>query len=177
MSNKNQYEYIKPYRVRNMMVKALEVQPQPPIINQEPVPDNQLEVEQPVETEEVGYINVGVFTASGALPIQDAVVTVYHTYDEGEEHVLYHIVTDESGRVPTMEIPIEYTGEGQQTNFIYSTYNLRVQAIGYYTVNILDVQVFPNISTDFRINLIPVAQGETPEGPGQTIIIPERPVI
>lgn len=174
-NNKNQYEYIKPYRVRNMIVKTLETQLQPPTTNQEPVPENLPDVEQPVETEEVGYINVGVFTASGALPVKDAVVTLYHTYDNGEEHVLYHLVTDESGRVPTMEVPVEYHGVGEQTEYTYSTYNLRVQAIGYYLHNILDIQVFPNIATNFRINLIPAAPSFPQDVPGQKVVIPPRP--
>jgi hypothetical protein len=167
---------IKPYRARNMMVTKLEAQPAIPEHMNNHLPSNQQEETQP-SSNEVGYINVGVYTASGALPVKDAVVTIYHTYDGGEEHVLYHMVTDESGRVPTMEVPIEYRGIGQQTEYTYSTYNLRVQAIGYYTHNVLDLQVYPNISTNFRINLIPVAQGIPSNGNEQTIIIPPRPEI
>lgn len=139
-----------------MIIKKLEVQPELPA------------------TSEVGYINTGVFTASGALPVSNAIVTVYHIYNNSEEHVLYHLITDESGKVPTMEVPVEYEGVGQQTEFYYSIYNMRIEADGYYTVNILDVQVYPNISTDYRVNLIPVAQGVT-EIPEQTIIIPKIP--
>lgn len=171
--NKN----IKPYKARNMMLKKLEIQPTPTTpndIQQSQPSDNQGTEFQP-SSEEIGYINVGVYTASGALPVKDAVVTLYHTYNDSEEHVLYHMVTDESGRVPTMEVPIEYSGVGQQTEYSYSTYNLRVQAIGYYTVNVLDIQVFPNIATNFRLNLIPTAQGSPENIPGHTIVIPPRP--
>ena len=166
MINNKKNESIKPYRARNIMIRKLEVQP-------EPTTPGQINQTQPAS--DVGYINVGVFTASGALPVKDAGVTLYHTYNGGEEHALYHFVTDESGRVPTMEVPVEYRGVGQQTEYAYSTYNLRVQAIGYYLYNILDLQVFPNIATNFRINLIPAAQGSPVESPGQTVVIPPRP--
>ncbi|MGD9568051.1 MAG: hypothetical protein AB7V48_06945 [Sedimentibacter sp.] len=169
MVNNNKYNSIKPYRAHNMMIKNLEVQP-------DTVPTNNINEQEP-SADQVGYINVGVYTASGALPVKDAVVVVYHTYNNGEEHILYHLVTDESGRVPKIEVPIVYRGIGEQTEYTYSTYNLRVQAIGYYLVNILDVQVFPNIATNYRINLIPAAQGVPSEVPEQTIVIPPRPDI
>ncbi len=163
MTINNQYKNTRPYWAHNMMIKKLEVQPEAPQQELQP------------SAEEVGYINVGVYTASGALPVQDAVVTVYHTYDDNEEHVLYNLVTDESGIVPRIEVPIVYRGVGEQAEYNYSTYNLRIQAIGYYTANILDLQVYPNIATNFRINLIPVSQGEPYGGSGQTIVIPQRP--
>lgn len=171
----HQNKDIRPYRARNMIIKTMEVQPAPtsPEHISQPQQSRQ-ETEAPPSTDEVGYINVGVYTASGALPVKDAVVTLYHTYNVNEEHVLYHLMTDESGRVPTMEVPIEYRGVGQQTSFEYSTYNLRIQAIGYYLVNILDLQVFPNIATNFRINLIPAAQGTPEDVPGSTIVVPPR---
>jgi len=157
-----------------MIIKKSEIPSEQPSTNQ--TPESQPESSQPQEQtpEEVGYINVGVFTASGALPVPDAVVTLYHTYEDGEQHVLYHFVTDESGLVPVMEVPVEYQGEGQPTDY-FSTYNLRVQAMGYYTYNILDIQVFPNITTNYRINLIPAAQGGNNSMPEQTVVIPRRP--
>jgi len=97
--------------------------------------------------------------------VPDAVVTVFTTDDNGEENILYHLVTDESGMVPKMELPVK---SGQQSE----TYNLRVQAIGYYTINVMDLRVFPNITTNYTINLIPVKYGETPGESGQTFVIP-----
>lgn len=167
---------IKPYMARNMIIKKSEVNSEISATDQ--LPESQPETDQVTDQQpstEVGYIDVGVFTASGALPVPNAVVTVYHTYENDEEHVLYHLITDESGRVATMEVPVEYQGPGQQLEYYYSTYNMRVQAPGYYTHNILDIQVYPNISTNFRINLIPAAQGDTTVSPGQTVVIPARP--
>lgn len=147
----NNYD-IKPYKARNIIKK-----------------------QQTAEENGISYVNVNVFTASGALPVSGAIVTVYHTYNGGDEHVLYNLITDENGGVPTMEVPIVYRGPGEQTEYTYSTYNLRVEANGYYTYNLLDFQVFPNITSSYSVNLIPTAQGEPSERPSQTFIIPPRP--
>lgn len=171
MYNKN--NRTKSYKARNMLAKTFKTQI-PPMQDNAGYQTPLQHENEPPQTDEVGYINVGVFTASGALPVKDAVVTLYHTYSNNEEHVLYHMVTDESGMVPTMEVPVLYSGVGQQYEYTYSTYNLRVQAIGYYLVNILDIQVFPNIATNYRINLIPVAHGVPQDEQNQTIVIPPR---
>lgn len=128
--------------------------------------------------EEVGYISVGVFTASGALPVEDAVVTIYELDEAGEENVLYHVVSDASGQVPVLELPVVYDPSNPLTSpeFYFSTYNLRVQAINYYTYNLLDIRVFPNTTTNFMVELIPVAA--RPRGTGQemTFVIPPSPI-
>jgi hypothetical protein len=56
------------------------------------------------------------------------------------------------------------------------TYNLRIQAIGYYTQNIIDVRVFPDTTTNFNINLIPVRQGGDEDEGQRTLIIPHSPI-
>ncbi|WMJ78899.1 MULTISPECIES: carboxypeptidase-like regulatory domain-containing protein [unclassified Sedimentibacter] len=126
------------------------------------------------ESEEVGYISVGVFTASGALPVEDAVVTVYTLDENNEENVITHLVTDANGQVPTIELPVLYDGTASGGRS-YTTYNLRIQAINYYTVNILDFRVFPDITTNFTIDMIPVAAGPTESRPDMTFVIPPSP--
>jgi len=131
------------------------------------------------EPEEIGYISVGVFTASGALPVQDAVVTVYILDDAGEENVISHLITDANGQVPTIELPVQHDTRNplESSKYFFSTYNLRVQAINYYTVNILDFRVFPNTTTNFMIEMIPVAAGPASStGPDTTYVVPPSPI-
>ena len=40
--------------------------------------------------QEVGYLSVSVFTASGALPVEGALVTVYIRDESGAEHEIVH---------------------------------------------------------------------------------------
>ncbi|WP_313344879.1 carboxypeptidase-like regulatory domain-containing protein [Sedimentibacter sp.] len=143
---------IKPYKVKNMISKKLEIPTQP-------------------EEGSVGYISTVVYTASGALPVPDAIITVYNINEAGEENILFHLVTDRSGNSPLITLPV-MRGERE---YEFTTYNIRVQAIGYYTTNVLDVRVFPDVTTTYRINLIPTAQGTDKEN-GQTVIIPPIPL-
>ncbi len=128
--------------------------------------------------EEVGYLTVGVFTASGALPVEDAVITVYTLDANGEEDVISHLVSDLNGQVPTVELPAIYDQSDplESPEYYFSTYNLRVQAINYYTYNILDFRVFPDTTTSFMIEMIPVPAGPTGTTPGMTFVVPPSPI-
>jgi len=146
--------------------------------NLDTFPFRTLNTQLPEETE-TGTISVGVYTASRALPVQDAVVTVYHLDESGDEHVLAHYVTDRNGRIPDIILPVVYTpGDPlESAEFYFSTYNLRVQAFNYYTQNMLDIRVFPHTTTRFNIDLIPVAAGvPSGEAPERTIVIPPSPI-
>lgn len=182
-----------PYIARNVLsdritkayVYAQETTPEPAPAPEQEVPPRNVPA-APAEPgtipkevpEKVGYLSVGVFTASGALPVEDAVVTVYTLNAEGEEDVISHLVTDINGRVPTVELPATYDQSDplESSEYYFNTYNLRVQAINYYTHNILDFRIFPDTTTSFMINLIPVAAGPTGTTPGKIFVIPPSPV-
>lgn len=160
-----------PYVAKNKIVKKAEAVPELPLLNEE-----QLNEEGTVV--ETGYVNVSVNTALGALPIQDAVVTLFVTDQEGNEEALYHLVTDISGKVPKMTLPVMYNPQdpSESREYFFSRYNLRVQAIGYYTQNVIDVRVFPDTATNFNVTLIPVRQGGDEDEGSRTIVIPPSPV-
>jgi hypothetical protein len=52
---------------------------------------------------------------------------------------------------------------------------MRIQAINYYKVNVVDLRIFPNTTTYFQIDLIPAAIGPM-DGPETTIVIPPSPI-
>ena len=58
--------------------------------------------------QEVGYLSVSVFTASGALPVQGALVTVYIIDESGVENEIVHHVTDANGKIPLITLPVIY---------------------------------------------------------------------
>lgn len=191
----------KPYSAPNMIVQKSEVPSLNENINNNvpPTQDNIEETpavtppasgetptnETPEETPisqidddiKTGYLSVGVFTALQALPVPDAVVTIYLFNKDDEEEPLYILVTDENGRIPDVELPVSYNPDDpfSSSEYYFTQYNLRVQAINYYTVNVLDVRVFPDITTVYKIDLIPVMAGTTKE-PEQTIVIPPSPI-
>lgn len=156
-----------PYVARNRIAKKTEIPESLPLLN-----ENKLQDAEPAQG--IGFINVSVNTASGALPIKSAVVTLYVMDSNANEEALYHLVTDISGKVPKMELPVTYNPQNplESREYYFSTYNLRVQAIGYYTHNIIDIRVFPNTTTNFNVTLIPVMQGGDEDEHGRTIVIP-----
>lgn len=127
---------------------------------------------------ETGFVSVGVHTALGALPVENAVVTFYTISESGDEEVIYHLISDRNGRVPNVELPVEYnpTDPLESPKFYFSTYNMRVQAEDYNTFNVQKLRVFPGITTDYTVNLVPLAQNSQNEMKEYNVIIPPSPV-
>jgi 5-hydroxyisourate hydrolase-like protein (transthyretin family) len=155
----NIYSTPKTYTAKNMMVKTLETPSQPP-------------AETP-ESEETGTLAVRVFTALGALPVENASVVVYRTIN-GEEQSYAQQTTDSSGKIEDILLPV-IKDPMETSQYYYTTYNLRVLAENYYTVNVLNFRIFPSIKTDYKVDMIPVVAGET-GAPEQTYIIPPSPI-
>lgn len=156
----NRYNMPKPYTAKNMIAKTLETPQLPP--NETP------------ESEETGTLSVGVFTALGALPVENASVIVYRVLDEGEVQSYAQQTSDSSGRVPDIMLPV-IRDPLDTSQYYFTTYNLRVLAQNYYTVNVLNLRMFPGIKTNYKIDMIPVVAGET-GAPEQTFIIPPSPI-
>ncbi len=141
--------------------------------------ENSLEVnnQQPPFTSQptIGFLAVGVFTALGALPVKNASVTVYSLNENIEEIVIHHRITDESGRVPDMDLNVFYDPKNPfvSQEFYFTTYNLRVQAQNYYSQNIQNFRVFPGVKTNLKINLIPLIEGDEYQ---ENIVIPPSPI-
>lgn len=156
----------RPYVAKNMLIKKAET------------PAQQQPIEETPTEQETGYIAIGVFTALGALPVENALVTVYDIIEGGEEHIHSQQVTDASGRVPDVELPIIHSplDSSMSSKYYYAIYNLRAQADNFYTVNVLGIRIFPGIKTNYRIDMIPVMAGETGTAPEQTFIIPPSPI-
>ncbi len=176
----------KPYIAKNMLVRTAEIpvesQPTTEVpVEQQPITETPEESQPIAEIPpgvETGYIAVGVFTALGALPVENALVTVYDILENGEEHLHGKLTTDSSGRIPDIELPVVHNPLNplESTKYYFTTYNLRAQANNYYTVNVLGIRIFPNIKTNYRIDMIPVVAGETGIAPEQTFIIPPSPI-
>lgn len=164
------YKY--PFRTLNTQLPEGDVPAVPPAPGEAPNQDELPKIS-------TGYLSVGVYTASRALPVEDAVVTVYRLDEDRNEHVLAHYVTDRNGRIPDIALPAIYNPEDplESPEFYFSTYNFRVQAFNYYTQNFLDIRIFPDTTTRFNVDLIPVAAGvPIGDAPEQTIVIPPSPI-
>lgn len=114
-----------------------------------------------------GYLIVRVTTARGAIPLENAIVTV-HNYDPefegGRGDVISVYTTDASGlteRFPLPAPPRELSmtpGNGKS----YETYNLSVTRPGYYQQYYTNVPIFEGITAIQNADMIPLADnGQT----------------
>jgi len=131
--NAKHFNICEPYKVRNLLNLT-------PIIN------------------ETGFIKVKVITELGDIPLEGSTVTVYASL--AELVPIETVTTDENGDAPILEIPVAYNPDiaTMDPEYPYTDYNIRVLHENYYPVLIYDIQVFPNITTDFIVNMtrIPV---------------------
>lgn len=105
------------------------------------------------DSEEFGFINVRTVAELGTVPVENASVTVYSTSDEAVP--LSSQLTDSNGNVPMIKVPVSYNPDDIQMDPVYyfTEYDLMVSHKDYYNVIIYGIQIFPNITTTFDVNL------------------------
>ena len=113
-----------------------------------------------------GYITVRVATALGAVPIEGATVII--TAGEfGETDVFIVRTTDAGGLTDKIALKTVERENSESPNGYraYSTYNITVNAEGYYPKTYLNVAVFDGITAMQSAFLTPFAANE-PAGGG-----------
>lgn len=108
-----------------------------------------------------GYMIVRVTTARGAIPLEDAIVTV-HNYDPefegGRGDIIAVYTTNSSGLTERFALPAPprelsmSPGNGKG----YETYNLSVTKEGYYQQYYANVPVFEGITAIQNADMIPL---------------------
>ena len=143
----------KVYRAKNMLVKKLE---------------------KPAEDKN-GFLSVSVFSEDDREPVSNAKVTIslYEVRGIYEESAtankITSQITDENGKVPIIELPVIHELGNPEENT--DEYHMRVEAPGYYTVVVMNIEIFKGTTTAFNVVLTPVVTGETYI---EYIIIPEK---
>lgn len=123
---------------------------------------------------ETGVLTVKVVSETG-VPVEGALVTVYHFHTDGVLEVHYNSRSDGEGTVPDIELFVVHSEVLENAEYYYSLYNLRVTADNYIPVNIINFEVFPQIKTNYTVHLVPAAENGTAEAPERTIVIPPNP--
>ena len=133
------YDATKPYRASNNLIKNLEK-------NDEDVT--------------TGYLSVSVYDDETNLPIDNVEVSVYKftmrglNPTQGEEVLLEIHLTDENGEIPDIELPVIhglFTDNENTSDRIQ--YHMMVRAPGYDILTVINVQIFPDITTKYDVNL------------------------
>ncbi len=104
----------------------------------------------------LGFLDVKVLT-EGGIPIENAVVTLYILDRFKGEAPIQIGLTDKDGNSPRFSVPTSYNISniiGQ--DFYFTTYNLRIDAVGYYSVQTNNIRFYPGILTVLAYDLIPI---------------------
>ncbi len=122
--------------------------------------------------EENGYITVNVRTAGGALPVENAVVTVK---DSGGA-ILAVFFTDRDGKTPRLKVlapPRENSESPGAASPPFFNYNIDTDREGYISVRNVGVPVYPGITSIQTVDLVPLSEGAS-RLPGDSITYTEN---
>ena len=114
-------------------------------------------------TENIGYLVVRVSTARGAIPLENATVSVRGTSAQSSD-IIYSLETDESGLTPRLPLPAppKSNSLSPDQSTPYSLWSIDVFKKGYVTARYESVPVYPEITSVQNAELIPISEGFMP---------------
>ena len=109
----------------------------------------------------LGYMIVRVTTARGAIPLENAAVTVRGN-ESANENVLYSLSTNSDGLTERISLPAPPKSNSETPNAQkpYATYSVDVFADGYVPLHLSNVPVFSSIISIQPAIMIPLIEGE-----------------
>ena len=121
------------------------------------------------ENQHIGFLDVVVKTANGALPIEGALVNIYEYTEtsEGSERggLIYTLETDKNGKAPRVALPAKdknlSLSYGNPKPF--ATYNISVLKDGYYDNHYVNAPIFQGVVSMQPVTLIPLAEYASPQ--------------
>ena len=106
-----------------------------------------------------GTLIVSVYTAGGAIPVEDALVVI-RGGEQNSSGVLSVLYTDQSGNTPRITLPAPPASESEKpgTEKPYATYNIEVDKENFYPRSFIHVPVFAGTTSIQPVNLIPLTE-------------------
>ena len=105
----------------------------------------------------IGYIQVRAYTSYARLPLKDVAVTV--TSPDGTAIAMR--LTDRSGRILPIEVPVPDKNESQQPEpgeKPFTNVNLYARLAGFEQVDAEDLQVFADTITVQDLEMVPLSE-------------------
>ncbi|MBE6554973.1 MAG: hypothetical protein E7663_01880 [Ruminococcaceae bacterium] len=120
-----------------------------------------MEIPRPSGT---GFLVVHATTASSAIPLRDAQVTVSYSNDE-QSDVIFELRTDRDGKTPRVALPAPARADSQRPGGAppFATYTIAVSLKGYRSAVYNRVPIFDGITAIQQADLIPVPENGTPD--------------
>ncbi len=122
-----------------------------------------------------GFIKISIIDKSDNSTVSNAAITIYVTDGSNRNVPVIHLITT----INPIKIELPMANElgtkivGPEYNF--STYDLRIDAFGYFSYNMYNIRLFPNTTTDVEIGLIKVSQPQEEPYIEERINIPPHP--
>lgn len=122
-----------------------------------------------------GFIRLNIVRQSDKAPVRNATITIYVTRGTERDIPIMHLIT--TINPIRIELPIAYTLGTQITGpeYDFSTYNLRVDAFGYFSTSVYNIRLFPGTTSHFEINMNAVSQLEGVPNIEERTDIPPHP--
>ena len=111
--------------------------------------------------DEYGYLNVNIFRYVTRTPIEGAIVRVSKIaltglYKEtGSGTYLYTSKSDQDGKVPVFKLPVL---NSEDEHYIVS-----VQAYDYHNAYLIDIPIYPDVTTTYDVYLRHYSIGSDPD--------------
>lgn len=112
-----------------------------------------------------GTIQIRAYTASGALPIENAVVKITGA-DQSNGDIQYSVLTDSDGITEIIFLPTQerkYSLEPNSKEAPYSIYDAKISKEGYYTKVIKSIPIFEGTKATLPVEMIPLSYAENGE--------------
>jgi len=109
-----------------------------------------------------GFLNLNIIDDIKKISIPNATITVYVTDGINRDIPIMYLIT--AINPIRIELPManELGTKILGPEYSFSTYDLRVEAFGYFSNNVYNIRLFPNTTTTYEISLVPTSQNQLP---------------
>ena len=114
---------------------------------------------------DTGYMRVRTYAASGAIPIEGALIKIYGT-DDYNKDIKYSLITDSDGITEQIALPAPskfYSTSPGTPSSPYAVYNVEIAKDGFYPKRIDSVPIFSDTIATLPIEMIPLSFAENGE--------------
>lgn len=106
---------------------------------------------------DVGFLNVRAYTSKARIPLKDVSITII----SGDGTTLALRLTDRSGRIKPIPIPVPELSESQEPDPMeipYTTVNLYAHLKNYEQISAEGIQIFADTTTNQDLEMIPLSE-------------------
>ena len=120
-----------------------------------------------------GYIQVHAYSSFAQIPLRDVAISV----TTGDDTILAMRLTDSSGRIEAIEVPVPELEESLSpgsTVAPFTAVNLYARLQGYEQIEVENVQVFADTITLQNLEMIPLSELPSQWSKTETFLTPPQ---